>query len=123
MPIWFNPPWRPDGIISAIARVQTRNGFVSALERGGIDLIFSDFDLPAFDGVSALELVRNRWPSIPLIFVSGSLNEELLIASFKSGVTDCVPKSLLSRLAPAVRRATQEVEERGRTAATGVAGY
>ena len=59
------------GIIFAIARVQTRNDFVSALERSGIDLIFSDFDLPAFDGLSALELVRNRWPSIPLILVSG----------------------------------------------------
>lgn len=101
-----------DGITSPITRVRTRNDFVEALERGGIDLIFSDFDLPAFDGLSAVEIARARSPSIPLILVSGSLNEELVIASFKSGVTDCVPKSLLSRLAPAVRRAMREVEER-----------
>jgi len=75
-------------------------------------LIFSDFALPAFDGLSATEIVRTRWPSIPLILVSGSLDEELAITSFKSGATDCVPKNNLSRLAPAVRRAMREVEER-----------
>jgi two-component system cell cycle sensor histidine kinase/response regulator CckA len=100
------------GIASAILRVQTRGDFVSALERGGIDLIFSDFDLPAFDGLSAAEIVRTRWSTIPLILVSGSLDEDLTIYSSKIGATDCVPKRDLSRLAPAVRRAMREVEER-----------
>jgi two-component system, cell cycle sensor histidine kinase and response regulator CckA len=100
-----------DGIIPAILRVQTRAAFVSALERGGIDLIFADFDLPAFDGLSAAEIVQTRWPTIPLILVSGSLDEILTIDSFKIGATDCVPKSDLSRLAPAVRRAMREVEQ------------
>ena len=49
-----------DGISFAITRVQTRDDFVSALERGSIDLIFSDFALPAFDGLSATEIVRDR---------------------------------------------------------------
>src|SRR3984957_2454984 len=101
-----------DGITSTILRVQTRDDFVSALERGGIDLIFSDFDLPAFDGLSAAEIVQTRWPTVPLILVSGSLDEDLTIDSFKIGATDCVPKSDLSRLAPAVRRAMREVEQR-----------
>jgi two-component system cell cycle sensor histidine kinase/response regulator CckA len=100
-----------DGITSVILRVQTRDDFVSALERGGIDLIFSDFDLPAFNGLSAAEIVRTRWSTIPLIVVSGSLDEDLAIDSFKTGATDCVPKRDLSRLAPAVRRAMREVEQ------------
>jgi CheY-like chemotaxis protein len=61
-----------EGIACAIARVQTRHSFVSVLERGGVDLILSDFALPAFDRLSAAELVRARWPVIPLIVVSGS---------------------------------------------------
>jgi two-component system, cell cycle sensor histidine kinase and response regulator CckA len=101
-----------DGITFTITRVQTRNDFVAALEGGGIDLILSDFDLPAFDGLSAAEIVRTRWSEIPLILVSGSLDEELTIDSFKTGATDCVPKRDLSRLGPAVRRAMREVEER-----------
>jgi signal transduction histidine kinase len=101
-----------EGIACAITYVRTRDSFVSALERGGIDLILSDFALPAFDGLSAAEIVRTRWSVIPLILISGSLGEDLAINSFKSGATDWVPKKDLSRLGPAVRRAMREVEER-----------
>jgi two-component system, cell cycle sensor histidine kinase and response regulator CckA len=100
------------GITCNISRVQTRADFLSALERGGIDLILSDFSLPSFDGLSAAKLVRSSWPNIPLILVSGSLHEDLIIDWFKSGGTDCISKKHLSRLPQAVRRAMQEVEER-----------
>jgi DNA-binding response OmpR family regulator len=89
---------KADGITSTILRVQTRDDFVAALEGGGIDLILSDFDLPAFDELSAAEIVQTRWPTTPLILVSGSLEEDLTIESFKIGATDCVPKRDLSRL-------------------------
>jgi two-component system, cell cycle sensor histidine kinase and response regulator CckA len=101
-----------EGVSCDITHVKTREDFVSALERGGIDLIFSDFALPGFDGLSAAELVRSNWPIIPLILVSGSLSEELAVDSFKSGAADCVSKGGLSRLVPAVRRTMREVEER-----------
>ena len=101
------------GITCTTTRVQTQDGFVAALERGGIDLILSDFSLPAFDGLSALKVAHARWPAIPLIFVSGTLGEERAVDSLKSGATDYVLKGHLSRLVPAVRRAMQEVEERG----------
>src|ERR1019366_8053539 len=100
------------GIACAITRVESRDAFVAALERGGIDLILSDFSLPAFDGLSATKLVRARWPAIPLILVSGTLGEERAIDSLKGGATDYVLKERLARLAPAVRRAMQEVEAR-----------
>jgi two-component system, cell cycle sensor histidine kinase and response regulator CckA len=100
------------GIACAITCVQNRNDFVAALERGGIDLILSDFALPHFDGLSALEIMRTKWPAIPVILVSGVLGEEQAIDSLKSGATDYVLKQHLARLAPAVRRAMQEVDER-----------
>ena len=100
------------GVACIIQRVQTRGEFLAALERGGIDLVLSDFSLPAFDGLSAMELVRARWPDLPVILVSGSLGEELAIDSLKSGATDYVMKRRLSRLVPAVRRAMKEVEAR-----------
>ena len=101
-----------EGITCATTCVRNRDGFVAALEHGGIDLILSDFTLLAFDGVSAAEIVRTQWPAIPLILVSGALGEERAIDSLKSGATDYVLKERLARLAPAVRRAMQEVEER-----------
>jgi sigma-B regulation protein RsbU (phosphoserine phosphatase) len=100
------------GIDCQITQVQTKGDYVSALEGGGIDLILSDYALPAYDGLSAAKLAFSRWPSIPLILVSGSHEEETIIDSFKTGVTDWIPKGELSRLAPAVRRAMKEVEEK-----------
>jgi len=101
-----------EGITIAATRVENRDDFVAALEHGGIDLILSDFSMPAFDGFSAIATVRAGWPDLPVILVSGTLGEELAVDSLKSGATDYVLKGHLFRLAPAVRRAMQEVEER-----------
>src|SRR5208282_3584023 len=103
---------KADGIACATTRVQSRDEFVAALEGGGVDLILSDCSLPAFDGMSALKIAHAKWPAIPLVFVSGTLGEEQAIESLKSGATDYVLKERLARLAPAVRRAMQEVEDR-----------
>jgi two-component system, cell cycle sensor histidine kinase and response regulator CckA len=99
-----------NGIPCTTTCVHNRETFIAALERGGIDLVLSDYSLPTFDGLAATEIVRSRWPAIPLILVSGTLGEELAIDSFKNGATDYVLKERLSRLGPAVRRAMQEVE-------------
>ena len=103
---------KAEGITCAATCVQNRPDFVAALERGGIDLILSDFSLPAFDGLAAIATARARWPDLPVILVSGTLGEELAVDSLKSGATDYVLKDHLFRLAPAVRRAMQDVEER-----------
>jgi len=100
------------GITCAINRVQNRKDFVASLERGGMNLILSDFSLPAFDGFASLKIARARCPDIPFILVSGTLGEELAIDSLKRGATDYVLKERLSRLVPAVHRAMQEVKER-----------
>jgi two-component system, cell cycle sensor histidine kinase and response regulator CckA len=103
-----------EGINCATTCVHNRHDFVAALEHGGIDLVLSDFSLPTFDGISAAEIVRARWPATPLILVSGTLGEERAIDSLKSGATDYVLKARLSRLVPAVRRAMLEVDERAK---------
>jgi len=98
-------------ITCATTCVQNRADFVAALERGGFDLILSDFSIPAFDGLSAMAIVRARWPELPVILVSGTLGEERAIDALKGGATDYVLKTHLTRLVPAVRRAMQEVAE------------
>ena len=100
------------GITSTTTCVHNRDDFVTALENGAIDLILSDFSLPAFDGLSAVAIAQAGWPDLPVILVSGSLGEELAIDSLKNGATDYVLKQRLSRLGPAVRRAMTEVGTR-----------
>jgi signal transduction histidine kinase len=85
---------------------------VAALERGETDLVISDYSLPAFDGLAALDIMRAKYPDLPFILVSGTLGEELAIDSLKKGATDYVLKNRISRLVPSVKRAIKEVEER-----------
>ena len=100
------------GIACTTTCVQTRADFLAALENGEFDLILSDYSMPAFDGFSALKIARAEQPDLPVIFVSGTLGEELAIDSLKNGATDYVLKERLARLAPAVLRAMEEVEAR-----------
>jgi PAS domain S-box-containing protein len=98
--------------VCEMTRVQTRAEFVAALEKGDIDLILADYQLPSFDGLSALKLTLSARPDLPFIFVSGTLGEEVAIEALKIGALDYVLKTGLSRLVPSVRRALREAGER-----------
>jgi PAS domain S-box-containing protein len=100
-----------DGIACELIRVDTRDAFVDSLD-GSIDLILADYTLPTFDGLSALKHALSARPDVPFIFVSGTLGEEVAIEALKIGATDYVLKTRLSRLAPSVRRALREADER-----------
>jgi PAS domain S-box-containing protein len=101
-----------EGVGCHVRVVAAREDFIAALEGGKFDLVLADFALPAFDGMAALAIVREKHPELPFIFVSGRLGEEAAIESLKSGATDYVLKNKLSRLVPAVNRALSEAEER-----------
>ncbi|MBI3645308.1 MAG: response regulator, partial [Acidobacteriales bacterium] len=101
-----------EGIDCEAVRVETRADFLAAVEGNSFDLILSDFSLPSFDGLTALEIARAKAPEVPFIFVSGAMGEELAIQTLKSGAIDYVLKHRLTRLAPAVRRAMEEAGER-----------
>src|SRR5215218_2734632 len=100
------------GIACETTRVQMREEFVAALESGNFDLILSEYALPSFMGLSALEVARETDPQIPFIFVTGVVREERVIEGLNQGATDYVLKHRLQRLVPVVRRALREREER-----------
>jgi DNA-binding NtrC family response regulator len=101
-----------DGISCCVTRVETEAEFIGSLERGGFDVILADYTLPAFDGLSALKIARQRSPHLPFIFVSGTLDEEVAIEALKNGGTDYVFKTRLARIVPSVQRALREAGER-----------
>ena len=101
-----------DGIECAMTTVDTSNDFISALESKNFDLILADYTLPGFDGLTALQIAMKMCPRTPFIIISGIIGEELAVEALKSGATDYVLKRNLSRLAPVVRRALAEVEEK-----------
>ena len=100
------------GIECELVVVQTRTGFLDAFQNSSFDLILSDYSLPAFDGITALEMVRATDPDLPFILISGVLGEELAIETLKSGATDYILKQRLERLVPSLERALREAEDR-----------
>src|SRR5882672_4152795 len=93
-------------------RVQTREEFEACLDQPDFELILADYNLPSFDGLSALGLLKERGLEIPFILISGMLGEERAIESVKAGATDYVMKERLERLAPVVTRALNDRVER-----------
>jgi diguanylate cyclase (GGDEF)-like protein/PAS domain S-box-containing protein len=89
-------------------RVDSEAVLRRALAEDRHDLILSDFTLPGFDGLSALEVAQELAPDTPFIFLSGTIGEERAIDALQRGAYDYVLKTNMARLAPAVRRALNE---------------
>jgi signal transduction histidine kinase len=100
------------GVECQVTRVESEADFIALLEQGGFDMILADYTLPTFDGLSALRIAQQEWPHLPLVFVSGTLGEEVAIEALKIGATDYVFKTGLSRIVTSVQRALREAEER-----------
>jgi diguanylate cyclase (GGDEF)-like protein len=102
----------------SIHRVETEAELLAAFSTHRPDLIISDFSLPQFDGLRALEVATAHSPHTPFIFVSGTIGEERAIEALRRGATDYVLKTNLARLGPAVERALSEaaLKAKGREA-------
>ncbi len=100
------------GLACISKRVDNRDDFTAALNKGGFDLILADYSIPGFDGMTALSLAREQAPEVPFLFVSATIGEELAIDAMHHGATDYVLKQRLGRLVPSIQRALREEEAR-----------
>jgi len=88
--------------------VETEKDFVFQLENFKPDIVVSDFQMPSFDGLSALKIVLEMFPIIPVIILTGSQNEDTAVDCMKMGATDYVIKEHIKRLGPAVLNALEK---------------
>src|SRR5580698_5172775 len=91
----FEPEWE---------RVETEADYVARLN-GDLDLILSDFQMPFFNGLRALELLKERGLEVPFILLSGTIGEDVAVTAMKRGATDYFLKDRLTRLGSAVTNA------------------
>jgi PAS domain S-box-containing protein len=102
------------GLTAVIQEVDCREKFLRAFNEEKWDLVLSDFRLKDFNGLEALKMVREKFPLLPFILLSGNIGEQAAIESLKAGATDYVLKSNRERLVPAARRALTEAAEHQR---------
>ena len=100
------------GLRADACRIETEAELRSRLSEGGWDLVLSDFDLPGFDGLAALRIVRELAGDLPFILVSGQIGEDTAVAAMRNGANDYLLKSRLARLAPAIEHAVAAADER-----------
>ena len=79
-------------------RVETEEDFLMAIDEFKPDFIISDYQMPTFDGLTALKLTLERTPLTPFILVTGSMNEDTAVDCMKAGATDYVVKEHLKKL-------------------------
>ncbi|HVI24876.1 MAG TPA: EAL domain-containing protein [Xanthomonadaceae bacterium] len=93
-------------------RVSSEASLHDALAHFGPQVVLSDFSMPGFNGLAALEIVRENSPDVPFLFVSGTIGEELAIQALQRGAADYVLKNNLRRLPSAVQRALDIARDR-----------
>src|SRR5437762_3760599 len=80
----FEPQWQ---------QVQSKEDFIAAL-RPDLDVILADYNLPQFDALQALNVVKERGLDVPFIVVTGTL-EEVAMECVKQGAADYLLKDRL----------------------------
>jgi hypothetical protein len=98
----FDPTW---------SRVETEPDFLAALQNPP-EIILSDYSMPHFSGLRALELLRASGRDIPFILISGTVGEDVAVQAMRDGATDYLLKDRPARLASAVKRALAETQLR-----------
>ena len=95
-----------------IVRIFAAEDMQKALTEQEWDIIISDFSMPQFTGLEALEILHETRLDIPFIMVSGKMGEDVAVSVMRAGAQDYILKDKLDRLIPAIERELSEWETR-----------
>ena len=91
-------------------RVETAEQLRVALQSDDWSVVLSDFNLPSFGAIEALDVLRQLKAQVPMVVVTGAIGEESAAAVIKAGASDLVTKQGLHRLIPVVERNLRELD-------------
>ncbi|GLY13528.1 hypothetical protein Kisp01_05440 [Kineosporia sp. NBRC 101677] len=84
--------------------VDTAGKFLRALDDEP-EVVICDYTLPTMTAPDALAILQAKQPDLPLIVVSGTMDEATCVNSLRLGAADYLLKDRLSRLGPAIDHA------------------
>jgi signal transduction histidine kinase len=102
---------RRGGLRVAMRRIDSEAEFIAAIH-GDWDAIISDYNLPGFSGLVALDLLKAYGRDVPFILVSGEIGEDTAVEAMRNGASDYLLKNNLARLVPALLHAVEANETR-----------
>ena len=65
---------------------------LKAMERGGIDLLLVDVKMPKHDGIYLMQKVKEQWPDVPVIVMSGYPTPDTITDGDKMGAAAFIAK-------------------------------
>ena len=92
--------------------VSSEAALVVALAARTWDVVISDYAMPAFNALRALEVVKRSQLDLPFIVVSRAIGEDVAVLAMKAGAHDFIVKGQWKRLGPAIERERREARER-----------
>jgi len=108
---------RRGGLNVELRRIESEAELRAALAEPW-DAVLSDYNLPGFGGLKALEIVRANAQALPFILLSGEIGEDVAVQAMRHGASDYLLKHNLARLGPALENAIAAAQaERARLAA------
>lgn len=70
--------------------------FPDALEQAArspaLDLILLDLRMPGMNGLAGLEVMRQRYPAVPVVLMSGEVNRDTVFSALSAGAAGFIPK-------------------------------
>ena len=89
----------------SITAVENGDAALRKLQPGQFDLIVTDLQMPGLNGLDLVRKVRDDFPHIPVVLLTGVGSEEIAMQAIRDGAASYVPKSLLrSDLEPTISR-------------------
>src|ERR687892_563902 len=71
------------GYAVTFTRVQTEESMKAALQNERWDAVVSDYSMPNFTGMGALQVLQATGQDLPFIIVSGTIGEETAVSALK----------------------------------------
>ena len=93
-------------------RVETKAAMQDALVNEAWDLVISDWSLPTFGALEALETLRESRLDLPFILVTGTVGEEIAVEAIRRGAHDLLVKDRLGRLGAVIDRELRDAQRR-----------
>ena len=89
-------------------------------------MMFCDVDMPGMDGLELLEIVREKYPAMPVVMLTGNQDITTPIKAFQSGAMDYLQKPMRTAIVrETIDKAFEivEKEEKERTGISDVEGF
>ncbi|RLF34236.1 MAG: hypothetical protein DRN07_00480 [Thermoplasmata archaeon] len=104
---------RSDFPDASLTEVFSEKQFYEALDEGH-DAAITDYQLHWANGIQVLMELKKRWPLMPVIMLTATATEEVVVEALKRGLDDYVVKSPthFARLPAAVKTSLENAEEK-----------